>query len=138
MESVPGLWVQLCWRSCIFVRPKELMMYTTLYQYLISHNELPVPGIGTFLLQRKPAINHFSVVKDPSVPRDLEFEDYLRKFMARKQFFYRSSTAIQAVMKKNWFTAKFHLPWLCEQEPNNPRWKKLLDEVNAASSIPDE
>ena len=31
------------------------MMYDKLYQYLIQHKELPVPGIGTFLLERKPA-----------------------------------------------------------------------------------
>ncbi|MDZ4796156.1 MAG: hypothetical protein SGI83_17900 [Bacteroidota bacterium] len=31
------------------------MMYYQLYQYLIQHKELPVPGIGTFLLERKPA-----------------------------------------------------------------------------------
>jgi len=82
----------------------------------------------------KAAINHFAASKNSSIPRDFEFEDYLRKFVERKQFLYRSSTAIQAVVTKNWFAAKFHLPWLCEQEPNNPRWKKLLDEVNAAIS----
>lgn len=31
------------------------MMYDKLYQYLIQHRELPVPGIGTFLLERKSA-----------------------------------------------------------------------------------
>ena len=31
------------------------MMYAELYQYLLQHKELPVPGIGTFLLERKPA-----------------------------------------------------------------------------------
>ncbi len=31
------------------------MMYDKLYQYLILHKELPVPGIGTFLLERKSA-----------------------------------------------------------------------------------
>ena len=31
------------------------MMYANLYQYLILHKELPVPGIGTFLLERKSA-----------------------------------------------------------------------------------
>ncbi len=31
------------------------MMYAELYQYLIQHKKLPVPGIGTFLLERKPA-----------------------------------------------------------------------------------
>ncbi len=31
------------------------MMYDKLYQYLIQHKELPVPGIGTFLLERRPA-----------------------------------------------------------------------------------
>lgn len=30
-------------------------MYTELYQYLIQYKELPVPGVGTFLLERKPA-----------------------------------------------------------------------------------
>jgi len=35
------------------------MMYDKLYQYLIQHKELPVPGIGTFLLERKPAEGDF-------------------------------------------------------------------------------
>ena len=35
------------------------MMYKELYQYLLQHKELPVPGIGTFLLERKPAVIDF-------------------------------------------------------------------------------
>ena len=31
------------------------MMYPELYQYLLLHKQLPVPGIGTFLLERQPA-----------------------------------------------------------------------------------
>ena len=31
------------------------MMYDKLYQYLIQHNELPIPGIGTFLVERNSA-----------------------------------------------------------------------------------
>lgn len=31
------------------------MMYNKLYQFLMLHKELPVPGIGTFLLERKSA-----------------------------------------------------------------------------------
>ncbi|MBK5272178.1 MAG: hypothetical protein JJE22_14305 [Bacteroidia bacterium] len=34
-------------------------MYLELYQFLIRHKQLPVPGIGTFLLERKPAISDF-------------------------------------------------------------------------------
>ena len=34
-------------------------MYAELYQYLINYRKLPVPGIGTFLLDRKPAIIDF-------------------------------------------------------------------------------
>lgn len=34
-------------------------MYAELYQYLILNKELPVPGIGTFLLERKPAQGDF-------------------------------------------------------------------------------
>lgn len=30
-------------------------MYGELYQYLVLHKQLPLPGIGTFLLERKPA-----------------------------------------------------------------------------------
>jgi len=74
-------------------------------------------------------INRFAEKPDPTIPRDLEFEEELKTFLARKRFLYRSSTAVQSVAKKNWYTARFHLPWLCEQEPNNPRWKKILDEV---------
>lgn len=35
------------------------MMYTELYQYLLQYRQLPVPGIGTFLLERKPAAIDF-------------------------------------------------------------------------------
>lgn len=35
------------------------MMYAELYQYLILYKQLPVPGIGTFLLERKPAQGDF-------------------------------------------------------------------------------
>lgn len=35
------------------------MMYTELFQYLLFHKQLSVPGIGTFLLERKPAANDF-------------------------------------------------------------------------------
>ena len=31
------------------------MMYTELYQYLIHHKQLPMPGVGTFFLERKSA-----------------------------------------------------------------------------------
>lgn len=43
-------------------------MYIELYQFLIKHKELPVPGIGTFSLERKPAISDFYNRKiDPPV-----------------------------------------------------------------------
>lgn len=35
------------------------MMYTALYRYFIQHNNLYVPGIGTFLLERAPAQGDF-------------------------------------------------------------------------------
>ena len=35
------------------------MMYTQLYQYLLQHKQLPVPGIGTFLMERKSAAIDF-------------------------------------------------------------------------------
>jgi hypothetical protein len=35
------------------------MMYESLYQYFLQFKQLPVPGIGTFLLERKPAVVNF-------------------------------------------------------------------------------
>ncbi len=34
-------------------------MYETLFQYFIQHKKLSVPGVGTFLLERKPALGDF-------------------------------------------------------------------------------
>jgi hypothetical protein len=35
------------------------MMYGELYQYFALHKQLNVPGVGTFLLERRPAISDF-------------------------------------------------------------------------------
>ena len=35
------------------------MMYEELYRYFIQHKKLAVPGVGTFLLERKPAVSDF-------------------------------------------------------------------------------
>jgi hypothetical protein len=35
------------------------MMYEELYQYFIQHKKLAVPGVGTFLLERRPAESDF-------------------------------------------------------------------------------
>ena len=35
------------------------MMYGELYQYFVLHKHLNVPGVGTFLLERRPAIADF-------------------------------------------------------------------------------
>ena len=34
-------------------------MYEELYRYFIQHRKLAVPGVGTFLLERKPALSDF-------------------------------------------------------------------------------
>jgi hypothetical protein len=34
-------------------------MYEELYRYFIQHKKLAVPGVGTFLLERKPAASDF-------------------------------------------------------------------------------
>lgn len=42
------------------------MMYESLYQYFIQHKQLSVPGIGTFILERTPAVVNFPEKKmDP-------------------------------------------------------------------------
>jgi hypothetical protein len=39
---------------------KRTEMYAELYQYLLHYKNLPVPGIGTFLLERSPATSDFA------------------------------------------------------------------------------
>jgi hypothetical protein len=43
-------------------------MYAELYQYLLQYKKLPVPGIGTFLLEKKPAVADFpnKIIHAPS------------------------------------------------------------------------
>ncbi len=43
-------------------------MYGELYQYLVLHKQLNIPGIGTFLVERKPADIDFvnKVVNPPA------------------------------------------------------------------------
>ena len=55
------------------------MMYTELYQYLIQHKQLPVPGIGTFLLDRKPAELDFigKKISPPSYTIALDHSSHL-------------------------------------------------------------
>ncbi|HEV7779943.1 MAG TPA: hypothetical protein VGO58_01690, partial [Chitinophagaceae bacterium] len=54
-------------------------MYPELYQYLIQHKELPVPGIGTFLLERKPALVDFPSkrINPPSYVLSLQAGSYM-------------------------------------------------------------
>jgi eukaryotic-like serine/threonine-protein kinase len=77
-------------------------------------------------------INQFTDASNASPPWDEEFERKLIELQSKRSLRYRQSTAIKAVKDKNWFAAKFHLPWLIEQEPHNPRWQALLEEANAA------
>jgi hypothetical protein len=45
------------------------MMYVELYQYFVLHKRLNIPGIGTFLLERKPAVSDFpnKIILPPSM-----------------------------------------------------------------------
>jgi hypothetical protein len=54
-------------------------MYAELYQYLVQHKELPVPGIGTFLLERKPAAVDFPnrMINPPSYAVSLQAGSYV-------------------------------------------------------------
>ncbi len=54
-------------------------MYAELYQYLIQHKELPVPGIGTFLLERRPALVDFpnKMINPPSYGVILQAGSYV-------------------------------------------------------------
>jgi nucleoid DNA-binding protein len=50
------------------------MMYEELYRYFIQHKKLAVPGVGTFLLERKPAVSDFvnKQINPPAYPVSLQ------------------------------------------------------------------
>ncbi len=77
-------------------------------------------------------INHFTDASHSSPPWDAEFGRKLIALQSKRSLRYRQTTAIKAVADKYWFAAKFHLPWLIEHEPDNPRWQALLEETSAA------
>ncbi len=77
-------------------------------------------------------ISNFTDASNSSRPWDEEFGRKLIALQSKRSLRYRQSTAIKAVADKNWFVAKFHLPWLIDHEPKNPRWQALLEETNAA------
>lgn len=53
-------------------------MYIALYQYLLQHKQLPLPGIGTFLIERKPAAIDFpgKRIDPPTYTVTLQAVDY--------------------------------------------------------------
>jgi hypothetical protein len=54
-------------------------MYQKLYEYLLRNNELPLPGVGTFFLNREPAIIDFPNKKiyPPSYSISLHQDSYV-------------------------------------------------------------
>lgn len=55
------------------------MMYSELFQYLLQHKELPVPGIGTFLLERRSAVVDFpnKLIHPPSYAVAMQYGGHL-------------------------------------------------------------
>ncbi len=73
-------------------------------------------------------INRFAM--EPQL-YDKEFQSELDAFRSRRNLRFRGSNAGKAVASRNWFAAAFHLPWLCEQEPNEVRWRSMLAQTFA-------
>lgn len=73
--------VELYFRSI-----KRTEMYAELYQYLLHYKILPVPGIGTFLLERLPATSDFPnrVINAPvyTVSHKAEIMPFPRNFFS--------------------------------------------------------
>lgn len=67
-------------------------MYAELYSYLLQHKELPVPGIGTFLMERKPAGVDFpnKMIHAPSYTVVMQHGSY----MPGQSFFSWLATAL--------------------------------------------
>ncbi len=47
-------------RESYFRLPKKISMLTLFYQYLIHYHKIVLPGLGTIILQRNPAISDFT------------------------------------------------------------------------------
>ena len=54
-------------------------MYRELYQYLVQHKELPLPGIGTFIIERRPAAFDFpnKLILQPAYSVRLRTDSYI-------------------------------------------------------------
>lgn len=54
-------------------------MYSELYRYFLENKELPLPGIGTFLLERKPARVDFpnKIINPPSYSVSMQAGSYV-------------------------------------------------------------
>src|SRR5687767_15173603 len=61
------------------------MMYSELYRYLVRYNELPIPGVGTFFIDRKPAVIDFTAKKIHAPVYAVQFQP--NSYLPGKHFF---------------------------------------------------
>jgi serine/threonine protein kinase/WD40 repeat protein len=80
--------------------------------------------------------NYFVSGENSNDSKWSESRKQVTELVQQRRFNYRSHVAEESVKSKNWFAARFHLPWLIEQQPTNPRWKQLLREVELHEDAP--
>jgi len=90
-----------------FRSTKSIEMYQDLYEYLILNKQLNVPGIGTFLLERKPAGT--DVVHRQISPPLYTIVLYQNNGIPTKKFFYWLADRLnihyhEAIVRFNGFT----------------------------------
>ena len=78
-----------------------------------------IPSVSIDLIQ-----NEFSGI--PSIALDSELLQQLELLEARRDLNYRKNVATDSVTNNKWSTAEFHLPWLCQQYPEEVKWKEML------------
>jgi len=103
---------------------KHLATASSDFTVRISDVESLVPKDATDI------INRLSNEPNESLVATGAFQAEFEAIHLKRDLQSRSSIATKAIADENWFAATFHLPWLCEQQPEKNSWKVMLASAN--------
>lgn len=92
-------------------------------------SEVGILGFASYPADIGKYAKALSAVDDRSTQHDSTFDSWLEDNLKQTTFKNRHSIAVQSYAKGDWFAAAFHLRWLCQQKPENERWRKMLEDA---------
>jgi len=104
---------------------KHLATASSDFTVRISEVESLVPNRATEYIKRLLTPSDGS-----KIAGDNGFQAELDAFQSNRDQQNRSAIATKALADENWPAAVFHLPWLCEQQPEQKKWRVMLARAN--------